>query len=167
MTITKHADSHVDHNLTSQQLDFVLAQDPSLHGTGPVRVFTIQMPESLGCLPCGLYGPLCGDKPVREAQVFYATRGERKGESRLMKDGVSPHPSGVDALTLSAPYPTRPSRLVTIVAGPHDGHPWVLFTAYGGPLAPKEPFDFEDDDSSEQAQESRAFWSEHALAPQS
>jgi hypothetical protein len=52
--------------------------------------------------------------------------------------------------------PCRPSRLVTIVCGPHDGA-LVLFTAYGGPEAPREPAD----DPSEK---SRDFWSVHALA---
>jgi hypothetical protein len=53
--------------------------------------------------------------------------------------------------------PVRSSRFVTVVAGPHDGQDWVLFTAYGGPLMPREPF---EDDS----EESRIKWEEHALS---
>ena len=46
---------------------------------------------------------------------------------------------------------------MTIVCGPHDGHDFVLFTAYGGPQAPREPFE-------DKSPEARKFWEEHALA---
>lgn len=54
----------------------------------------------------------------------------------------------------------RQVRTVTVIAGPHDGQPCVLFTAFGGPLAPQEPGDpgCKDPDAS------RAFWAEHALS---
>lgn len=159
MSITKHADSHLDHSLTEAQVAFVLSLDPSKHGdlSAPVRAFSVEMPEELGTLPCALYGPVTGDSPVAEADVHYAPRGDRKGDSRLM---ISPRTSTGLSGTYEHRYTTgpRPSRLVTVVAGPHDGHDWVLFTAYGGPLAPREPF---EDDSVE----AKVFWAEHALAP--
>ena len=143
MSITKHAESHVDHNLTEAQLAFVLSQTPEGEG---VAVFTVAMPPELGTLPCGLYGPAEGDHAVPESEVHYAVRGERKGESRLVK------------------APVRYTSLVTIVAGPHDGHDWVLFTSYGGSAAPREPFEFAADDDSKAARDSRDYWSAHALA---
>ena len=137
MTITKHQDSHCDHALTEEQVAWVLSQDPSQHGQGAVRVFTLPLPEELGTVPCGLYGPAMGDEPVPEAEVLYVVRGARAGGSRLVD------------------RPARQVREVTIIAGPHDGHEWVLFTAFGGPAAPKEPF--EDGGDAD-------FWGEHALS---
>jgi len=148
MSITKHAESHLDHNLSEEQLAFVLALDPTDKGEAdsPVKVFTVEMPAELGSLPCALYGPEMGDAP--QADAVLEVRGERKGPSRLVSK------------------PARTSNKVTVVAGPHDGHDFVLFTSYGGPQAPRETFEFEADDQSEAAQESRKFWNEegHALA---
>jgi hypothetical protein len=139
--ITRHKDSHLDHQLTSEHVKFVLGLDPSAHGdpSEPVRTFTVEMPEHLAPLPCGLYGPKMGDEPVAEADVTYAVRGKRKGESRLVA------------------RPMRESRLLAVVAGPHDGHDWVLFTSYGGPVMPREAF---EDDS----EETKEVWGEHALS---
>jgi len=163
MSIAKHTESHLDHNLSAKQLAFVLAQDPTDKGdpASPVKVFTVEMPAELGTLPCGLYGPACGDKPIIESSVQYMVRGNRKGASRLIK----PHEwMGMTGdYPVSTPAPLRPSNKVTIVAGPHDGHDWVLFTSYGGPEAPREPFEFEAEDTSPPAVESREFWATHAL----
>jgi len=148
MSISKHTESHLDHNLSEEQLAFVLAQDPTDKGDpeSPIKVFTVDMPAELGTLPCALYGPACDDAPVPDSEVYLVTRGNRKGKSRMLQVDV------------------RPSNKVTIVAGPHDGHDWVLFTSYGGPEAPREPFDFKADDNSLAAVESREFWAKHALA---
>ena len=135
-TIVKHAESHLDHNLSEAQLAFVLSQTPTGEG---VQILTVDMPAELGTLECAIYGPSMGDKPVAESDVTYAVRGDRKGESRLVD------------------LPARQSSKVTIVTGPHDGHDWVLFTSYGGPAAPREVF---EDDSPDTVK----FWSEHALA---
>jgi hypothetical protein len=136
MSITRHKKSHLDHNLTSDQIKFVLGLDAS---EGEEHTQTIELPEHLGTIPCGLHGPIMGDEPVPEDEVTYAVRGERKGESRLVN------------------RPARPSRQVTVIAGPHDGLACVLFTAFGGPLTPREPFE----DASEQ---SKKFWELHALS---
>lgn len=143
MSITRHADSHVDHELTPAQLEFVLSRRPEGEG---VQVFTVAMPAKLGTLPCSLYGPAEGDSPIAESDVTYAVRGERKGSSRLVSK------------------PVRITSLVTIVTGPHDGHDWVLFTSYGGSAAPREPFEFADDDAGPDAVASRDYWAVHALA---
>jgi hypothetical protein len=64
--------------------------------------------------------------------------------------------------------PTRTTRKVTIIAGPHDGMVDVLFTAFGGPSAPKEMYEWESKEdpafTSLDEIQSRTFWAEHALA---
>lgn len=77
-------------------------------------------------------------------EVFLDRRGDRSWESRLVR---------------ATPVQTR---LVTVVAGPHDGSPCVLYTAYGGPQAPREPGDPNIRDDAER-KACVAFWSEHAL----
>jgi hypothetical protein len=141
MSIIRHKDTHLDHSLTEEHLKFVLGLDPSTRGdiSSPVRAFAVEMPAALAPLPCGLHGPIMGDDPVPEDEVIYEVRGNRKGESRLVD------------------RPVRQSRFVAVVAGPHDGHDWVLFTAYGGPVMPREPF---DDDS----EETKEIWATHALS---
>ena len=133
-----HPDSHLDHGLSWAQTSYLLERfgDHSV----PFAA-TIELPESLGTVPCSLVGPVAGDAPVREDQVSYQTRGTRTWRSRMIA------------------MPARRSRQVTVVAGAHDGHPCVLFTAYGGPAAPQEP----DDPGCRDVEASRAFWREHAL----
>ena len=136
MSITRHADSHLDHNLTDAQIEYILGLSAA---EGSVTVQTVLLPDGLGLVPCRLFGPIMGDDPIPESDVTYAKRGDRAGESRLVNR--SP----------------RLVRTVTVISGPHDGNPCVLFTAFGGPQAPREPF---EDDS----EESRTFWGQHALA---
>lgn len=135
----KHADSHVDHSLTEDQLSYLLARFADRQA---FFIETITLPVELGTVPCGLYGPLMGDPPVREDEVIRAPRGSREWSSRLVD------------------RPARPQRDVTVIAGPHDGHPCVLFTAFGGPVAPQEP----GDPGCKDPAVSAAFWQEHALA---
>ncbi len=59
--------------------------------------------------------------------------------------------------------PNRPTRTLTVIAGPSDGKACVLYTSYGGPCAPREPGD-PGIPNWEGVQEARAFWAEHALA---
>lgn len=132
----RHKESHLDHGLSEAQVEYLLTLSVS---EATVVVKTIELPPELGTVPCGLHGPLVGDEPVPEAEVTYAVRGERKGPSRL----VAREP--------------RQTRLVTVVAGSYDGFTDVLFTAFGGPQAPREPF--EDD-----GEEAKSFWAQHALS---
>lgn len=136
MTIKKHPASHTDH-LTPAQLSWVLSLE--VPNDNQVRIQTLRMPDELGSLECGLYGPAMGDEPVTESLVLYGKRPGRSGESRLCRRGK------------------RPTQLVTVVTGPHRGETGVLYTAYGGPEAPRELFDVD-------TEEGRAFWAEHALA---
>lgn len=142
--------SHVDHGLTEAQLAWLLVEasarlldEPPPWGEPYIASF--QLPEELGTVPCGLHGPRAGDHdPVEEDEVTYAVRGSRTGESRLCA---------------RAPKQTRK---VSLIAGEHEGEPWVLFTAFGGPVAPREPFELAE--GSEERAASEAFWAKHALS---
>jgi len=127
--------SHLDHGLSDEQLAWLLARaeehlllyqaytdDPP----PPVLTLTLTLPESLGTVPCGLHGPAMGDAPLLEGDVTYAKRGQRGGQSRLCA------------------RPPQQVRKVSLIAGEHDGHRWVLYTAFGGPIAPREPFDLDE-----------------------
>lgn len=164
----KHAESHFDHGLTKAQVDFLMKQ---FADKAAFFIATIELPESLGTVPCGLFGPLMGDAPIPDGDVTHAPRGKRAWTSRLID---------------RAP---RPSRLVTVIAGPHeepcwhcDGsgglgawkaripcetcdhgkvkHPCIVYTMFGGPLTPQEP----GDPGCKDLAASTAFWREHALA---
>jgi len=133
--------SHLDHGLSAEQIDFLKQTFADREG---FFLETIELPEELGTVPCGLYGPAMGDEPVPEAEVHYAKRGAREYDSRMTK----------------APF--RPTRKVTVIAGPHEDESCVLYTAFGGPAAPKEPADTEE--GSDERARSEDFWSKHALA---
>ena len=138
MIITK--DSHLDHGLTPKHIDWILQK------FGPRKGFfieTVKMPSSLPPIDSGLYGPLAGDPPVNEDDVFYQQRGTRPGKSRLVG------------------RPMRPTNELSIIAGPHEGQD-ILYTAFGGPVTPRELFD--SSLNAEQKAESEAFWAEHALS---
>jgi hypothetical protein len=158
--ITVLAQSHLDHGLTPQQIAFVLdavrstIQETSAYEaargplTDPNLRSTVDLPADLGTVPSGIYGPVVGDPPVEEEEVFYAKRGDRQGDSRLVD---KPH---------------RLTDKVTIIAGPHGDFRWALYTMFGGPLAPKEPATLSENDSAEEQEESREFWDVHALSSQ-
>lgn len=80
------------------------------------------------------------------APVYLGVRGERTVASRLVLGREA-------ALT----------RRITLVCGPHEGHPTV-FTAYWGDAAPREPGDPSHDAAS--FAESVEFWCKHALVPE-
>lgn len=149
--------SHVDHGLNEQQLAFIeRALNGDAAGSLVARVgmpgaaffiAEVKVPAALGSVPCALRGPVTGEPPVSEGEVFYGTRGTRPNVSRL---------------TLLPP--TR-SDTVTVIGGHSKEHPnegCILFTAYGGPLAPQEPGD--PYLAPEGREGSLAFWREHALA---
>jgi hypothetical protein len=95
----KHAASHLDHGLTEAQVDHMMK---TFDDKSSFFIATIELPEQLGTVPCGLHGPITGDAPVTEADVTYAKRGTRAWDSRLVD------------------RPAKPSRQVTIIAGPHE-----------------------------------------------
>jgi hypothetical protein len=135
----RHADSHLDHGLTEAQVRYVFDR---FADRDTFFIETVTLPDELGTVPCGLYGPRMGDAAIGETEISYSTRGTRAWTSRLID------------------LPPRHQREVTVIAGPHDGQPCVLFTAFGGPLAPQEP----GDPGCKDPVASAAFWRDHALA---
>lgn len=138
-TMIKHADSHLDHNLTPAQVDYLMQR---FADRNVFFVETVELPPELGTVPCGLHGPLTGDQPIEDGDVTYARRPPRDWPSRLID---------------RAP---KQVRTVTVAAGPHDGHGCVVFTMYGGPEAPLEPHDPRCGDAAA----SSRFWGVHALS---
>jgi hypothetical protein len=134
--------SHLDHGLTPAHVAWL-----TLHFADRTGFFlaTVELPAELPSLSCGLHGPLVGDPPVPESEVTYQARGDRPGKSRLCA------------------RPSRPTRLLTVIAGPEGEDPCALYTAFGGPAAPREPWD-ESLEGDEVREASAAFWAEHALS---
>lgn len=139
--------SHVDH-VSPEVLTYIQQR---FAGRTGYFIETVELPETLGTLPCALWGPLCGDPPIPEEAVCYAHRPGRRYASRLVQR--SP----------------RPSRFVTVIAGPSTDRvtgevvrDCVLYTCFGGLAAPKE----RNDPRVEDAERDRviSFWAEHALA---
>jgi len=136
-----NADSHLDHGLTVAHLRFVLAH---FHDRTSFFVLTVELPPGLEPLLCALYGPAMGDPPVLDSEAILEPRPGRPWPSRLVD------------------RPLRPSRLLTVVAGPHEDIPCLMYTAYAGPEAPREPGDISL--SQEARLRAREFWSTHALS---
>lgn len=165
-----HAESHLDHGLTDGQRHHLLERFRDREG---FFIETFELPPELGEVPCALYGPIMGDPPVPDSDVAIVRRGDRKWLSRTLVPSV--------AKALGAP---RMVRTVTVIAGPHDGQPCVLYTAFGGPLSPKEVGELElewqklveeiprttevvakmDAVRAKLRDESQPFWKDHALA---
>ena len=133
--------SHLDHGLCESVVSHIAER---FAARDAFFIETFELPSELPSASSGLHGPLAGDAPVLESEVVYEPRGGRQGASRLCD------------------RPARVTRLVTVIGGPHGDETCVLYTAFGGPLAPREPWD--ESLTSEQAAESRAFWAEHALS---
>lgn len=140
-----HGVSHLDHSLSAAHLALVESTIAPLNG---FAIVTIDLPADLPALPCALHGPLTGGAPVPESDVTYVVRGTRPGASRMVA------------------RPTQDSRKLSMIVGPAGDHGVVLYTAFGGPVSPREPFDPGLAAPGQEAAlaESRAFWSEHALS---
>lgn len=143
MGLTFSKETHLDHGLTPAHLLYIAERFADRDG---FFIETVQLPESLPALACTMYGPAAGDAPVPETDVHYAVRGARKYVSRLVT------------------LPPRLTRTMTVIAGPHGANTCVLYTAYGGEMAPREPGEYPADDMSDEASLSRRFWAKHALA---
>jgi hypothetical protein len=141
-------ESHVDH-IPSETMGVVreIIRDGEarvLVSFPGFAILEVDLPEHLPSVACALRGPMTGEAPVAESDVFYGVRGERPNVSRLTR------------------LPATQSRTVTVVVtGIEDGK-GTLATAYGGPLAPQEPGD--PFLPAEKLQESVEFWSQHALS---
>lgn len=135
-------ESHA-HHLSPAQIDWVMRAFGEREG---FFIATAELPKGLGELSSGLYGPIVGDRPVSDAEARYETRAGRAWPSRLVR------------------RPSRPTRVVTVIGGPDAAGRTVLYTAYGGPAAPREPGDPSLEGDAAALAESTAFWREHALA---
>jgi len=170
----RHRDSHVDHGLTEAQLHHLLDRFADRRA---FFIETFTLPAEFGTVPCGLYGPLMGDPAIREEEVTYASRGERTWNSRLI---ALPARQQHEVTVIAGPHEETCLRCggdgiwyglsIPPDNGPHQcddcnrtgkiKHPCVLYTAFGGPIAPQELGDPNCKDPAASA----AFWREHALA---
>jgi hypothetical protein len=135
------SDSHLDHGLTEKHLAWI---QKCFSVDDGFFIKTVTLPPELGTLSCALHGPIMGDDPIQDAECSLEVRGDRPGPSRMCKRRP------------------RETSMITVIAGPHEGEPCVLYTAFGGPSTPREPFD----PSLDQVDlvESTAFWAVHALS---
>ena len=135
-------DSHTDH-YPAATIEHIVKRFQSKEGGG-FFIETFELPEGMEGT-CKLHGPATGEKPVTDEEAEMLPREGRDGESRFCKrEGTQ-------------------TRVCTVVAGPEGEDSLVLYTAYPGPVAPREP-----DDGSletpEEIQESKDFWAQHALS---
>lgn len=131
---------HADHGVTESTLMWAIAQ---IGGSG-FFLQTFTLPDAHPDLMNALYGPSSGDEPVSDEDVHFVKRSEDRPESRMVK------------------LPKRPTRLLTVIGILGDGEV-TIFTAYGGPVAEREPGDVTLRTDEEKAA-AVAFWSTHALA---
>lgn len=141
-------DSHLDHNVSVAHLSMIFREMGNCDKF-EIRTFDLEYHMRL---TCEIKGPVVGNPPVREDQVTYCQRGDRAGKSRVVND---------DSLLV----PTFSDKM-TVIVGPDESvgsGNVVLYTVYGGPLAPREPWDPTIQDDPALLAESKAFWAEHAL----
>lgn len=141
MSIEIIAESHTDH-VTEAHLAFIRERFADRDG---FFIETVELPPELPALRCDLHGPEAGSEAVTDAEARMERRPGREWDSRVCDR-----------------EPTE-TRQMTVIAGPHGESPVVLFTAFGGPCAPREPSD-PDIASEEERERSEAFWRLHALS---
>jgi hypothetical protein len=153
--LTVTAESHLDHALTADHIRWLL----NLHrDRDAFFIATLTLPEHLPSLPCALRGPVVGDLPVLDEDTTMRVRDGRAWPSRMCAFRGRPQSARTSASAVAG----RTSRTITIIGGPAAGLPCVLYTAFGGPLAPRELGDPSLPEGERAA--AAAFWSEHALA---
>jgi hypothetical protein len=177
---------HDDHGITEDQLEFIYewisgnytwqenekqyypSMSSSMIGKPRIKpgffITQVNIPESLGTVPCGLHGPTVSpmkgvldpetgervwpfDEPVPESEVTYEVRFS-EGDERTWASRVCDRPF-------------RPYSFVQVIGVRGEGE-WLLYTIYGGPPAPQNP----KDPSCKDVPASERFWSEHALSAQ-
>ena len=145
MALKIKSNSHMDHGLDDRHVNWLLAL---FRERNEFFIETLEMPDFLESVICGIRGPNVGDPPVPESEVKYMVRPNRRCASRV----------------LCTPTQPRYVRQLTVIAGPSGVDPCVLYTAYGGPKAPREPGD-QYIETMEEIVEARRFWRNHALVP--
>lgn len=135
--------SHVDHGVPIGTLQYALEY---FANRDKFFAEVITLPDGFPGVPSALYGPLEGDEPVSDDDAYHDVRPGRRCASRMV---------------------SRTARLVrtlVVIAGPAPGEEgMVLYTCYGGQVAPREPGDTSIS-TWEEVLASREFWSQHALA---
>jgi len=149
------AASHLDHALTLDHVRWLLDR---FRDREAFFIETVELPPTLPELPCALRGPAAGTAPVPDDEVILQARNGRAWPSRLMR-------MGFELMRKPGHVPWAPlyTRTVTVIGGPAGTSPCVLYTAYGGPCAPREPGD--PSLTGEALEQAQAFWREHALVP--
>ena len=136
---------HDDHFLNQEQKDYVHRQVQANNPQdGAVFTYEIVLPERL-CegLETALYGEGEGDEPITEDMVFYAKRGDREWEDRMIK------------------RPMRPTNRVQAIGVVIEKENKILyFTIYGGAYAPQNPAD----PSNRDVEGAKKHWAVHALS---
>lgn len=159
---------HTDHGVTEGQMEFVLKQC-LLEVDSEFFILRVELPEELGTVPCGLYGPAMGDDPIKEIDVQYESRGDRPWKDRIYR----PVDTSEDNLMLSNPdpvlckrvdMPPRPVNYAHVIGTKVPNtvtkkDAWTIFTVFGGPLAPQHP----EDPNCNDPHESELWWNDHAL----
>jgi hypothetical protein len=139
-------ESHLDHGLTPAHVAWLLER---FKERNEFFIETLTMPADLPALDCALYGPTMGDEPIAEDRVHYVVRPGRKVATRALF------------------APLRKTHEISIIAGPDGPDACVLYTSYGGPVAPREPGDqsiaLEPSKLPASLIEVHLFWSTHAL----
>lgn len=132
---------HADHGVSEETLAW------AIETIAPEGFFlrTLTLPETHSDLLNALYGPASGDEPIDDEKVVAFERGNGRGTSR----GIA--------------LPKRPTRLLTVIGMVSEGAA-VIFTAYGGPAAEREPTDPSIANDPQAIETARAFWKDHALA---
>lgn len=132
---------HADHGISESTIEQVLATLKP----GGFFATTTELPSDHVEILSALYGPSAGDGVVQECDVEYVRRSPDRPLSRMIN------------------APKRPTRKLTLIGTVNEAGELTIFTAYGGPLAPREPGDPTLETESDKA-EAHAFWSTHALA---
>ena len=176
--LTVVSESHLDHGFTAQQKQYLL----ELFGDRTAFFLEqVVLPEELGTVPCALHGPATGRPPVPDSLTYRAKRGNRSWESRMTD--LPPVQSRM-VVVIGGPHEEKCNicdeygMFYSIGAamrfGGGDGmvrcpkcngqkvikYACVLYTMYGGPVAPQEP----GDPNCKNLGDSEAFWSQHALS---
>lgn len=134
---------HADHGISQSTMQLLVDQIAPFTPTG-FFLKTLDLPHGHEPVESLLYGPAAGDAPVAESEVVYKQRSPDRPASRMVN------------------RPRRLSKRVTIIGvAAEDGV--TIFTCHGGEAAAREPGDASLTDPKE-LQESKTFWSQHALA---